>query len=181
VPGNHEYYNSSPSEVARNLAKLTNDFPQVVIPENDTVVIAGQRFIAGTMWFRPDPTAEPNKRFMHDFSLIQDFEPWVYEQNAAFEQVLDTHVEADDVVITHHLPAFESAQARFARSAMNAFFVCDMAAYVRERQPKLWVHGHSHDRCDYLLGKTRVVANPLGYPNEVKSLEAFEPSFQVEV
>ena len=181
VPGNHEYYKSSPREVARNLAKLTKEFPEVVMPENDSVVIAGQRFIAGTMWFRPDPTSEPNKRFMHDFSLIQEFEPWVYEQNAAFEKVLATHVEAGDVVVTHHLPAFDSVPARFARSAMNAFFVCDMAPQVREHQPKLWIHGHSHDRCDYLLGKTRIVANPLGYPNEPRSLEAFEPSFQVEV
>jgi Icc-related predicted phosphoesterase len=181
VPGNHEYYKSSPTEVGRNLAKLTKAVPQVVIPENDTIVIAGQRFIAGTMWFRPNPTTEPNKRLMHDFSLIQDFEPWVYEQNAAFEKVLTTHVEADDVVVTHHLPAFESVPARFARSAMNAFFVCDMASHVREHRPKLWIHGHSHDRCDYFLGKTRVVANPLGYPSEVKSLEAFEPSFHVDV
>lgn len=181
VPGNHEYYKSSPTEVARNLAKLTERLPQVVIPDNDSVVIAGQRFIAGTMWFRADPIAEPNKRFMHDFSLIRDFEPWVYEQNAAFEKTLANHVGADDVVVTHHLPAFESVPARFARSTMNAFFVCDMAPRVREHQPKLWIHGHSHDRCDYLLGKTRVVANPLGYPNEVRSLEAFEPSFQVTI
>jgi Icc-related predicted phosphoesterase len=118
---------------------------------------------------------------MHDFSLIQDFEPWVYEQNAAFEKLLATEVRADDVVVTHHLPAFESVPARFARSAMNAFFVCDIAPRVRERQPKLWIHGHSHDRCDYQLGATRVVANPLGYPNEVKCLEAFGPSFCVSV
>jgi len=52
---------------------------------------------------------------------------------------------------------------------------------MRDGQPKLWIHGHSHDRCDYTLGKTRVVANPLGYPNEPRSLEAFEPTFQVEV
>jgi predicted phosphodiesterase len=181
VPGNHEYYKSSPKEVARNLAKLTKEFPEVAIPENDTLVIAGQRFIAGTMWFRPNPTAEPVKRFMHDFSLIQDFEPWVYEQNAAFEKALITHVKADDVVVTHHLPAFDSVPARFARSAINAFFVCDMAAHLRERQPKLWIHGHSHDRCDYVLGKTRVIANPLGYPNELRSLEAFEPAFGVTV
>ena len=180
VPENHEYYKSSPQEVARNLTKLTKELPAVSVPENDAVVIAGQRFIAGTMWFRPDPTAEPRKRFMHDFSLIADFEPWVYEQNAAFEKVL-ARVKADDVVVTHHLPAFDSVPARFVGSAMNAFFVCDMAAHVREGQPKLWIHGHSHDRCDYRLGKTRVVANPLGYPNEVKSLEAFLPGFQVEV
>jgi hypothetical protein len=82
--------------------------PEVVIPENDNVVIGGQRFIAGTMWFRPDATAEPSKRFMHDFSLIQDFETWLYEQSAAFEKVLATKVEADDVVVTHHLPASEA-------------------------------------------------------------------------
>jgi hypothetical protein len=51
---------------------------------------------------------------------------------------------------------------------MNAFFVCDMVPHVRERQPKVWIHGHSHDRCDYLLGKTRVVTNPHGYPNEIR-------------
>jgi predicted MPP superfamily phosphohydrolase len=43
VPGNHEYYTSSPREVARNLARLTKELPEVVIPENDTVVIGGQR------------------------------------------------------------------------------------------------------------------------------------------
>ena len=128
VPGNHEYYKSSPSQVTRNLAKLTKALPEVVIPQNDTVVIAGQRFIAGTMWFRPDPTAEPSKRFMHDFSLIQDFEPWVYEQNAAFEQVVANRLRAIDVVVTHHLPASASVPERFARSAMNAFFVCDMTS-----------------------------------------------------
>jgi hypothetical protein len=52
---------------------------------------------------------------------------------------------------------------------------------VHERQPKLWIHGHSHDRCDYAPGETRIVANPLGYPNEVRSLEAFDPTFRVEV
>jgi predicted phosphodiesterase len=179
VPGNHEYYKSSPTEVGRNLAKLTKQLPEVVIPENEAVVLAGQRFIAGTMWFRRDPAAEPSKRFMTDFSIIQDFEPWVYEQNAAFETVLTTRLRDDDVVVSHHLPAFDSVPARFVGSPINAFFVCDMAARVREHQPKLWIHGHSHDRCDYLLGKTRVVANPLGYPNELRSLEAFDPGFQV--
>jgi hypothetical protein len=113
--------------------------------------------------------------------LIRDFEPWVYEQNAAFEKRLAVHVRADDVVVTHHLPAFDSVPPRFVRSPMNAFFVCDMAKHVLAREPKLWIHGHSHDRCDYILGKTRVVANPLGYPNEPRSLEAFEPAFQVTV
>lgn len=181
VPGNHEYYKASPAQVTRNLAKLTKALPEVAIPQNGTVTIAGQRFIAGTMWFRPDPAAEQGKRIMHDFSLIKDFEPWVYEENAAFEQVVDRRLEATDVVLTHHLPAPQSTPMRFARSVANAFFVCDMTSYITERQPKLWIHGHTHDRCDYVLGKTRVVANPLGYPSEPKSLEAFEPAFQIDI
>jgi hypothetical protein len=59
------------------------------------------------------------------------------------------------------MPAPGSVPERFARSTMNAFFVCDMTSNISERQPKIWIHGHSHDRCDYLLGRTRVVANPL--------------------
>ena len=167
--------------MARNLAKLTKALPEVVIPENDTVVIAGQRFIAGTMWFRPDPTAEPNKRFMHDFSLIQDFEPWVYEQNAAFEKVLITHVKADDIVVTHHLPAFESVSARFARSAMNAFFVCDMAPQVRAQQPKLWIRGPAAIAATICSGNDAGRREPARLSEWGRSLEAFEPSFQVRV
>lgn len=181
VPGNHEYYKSSPNHVARNLARLVKDIPEVVIPDNGAVVIAGQRFIGGTMWFRPDPMGDMNKRFMNDFSLIEDFEPWVYDQNAAFEKALATRLEAGDVVLTHHLPTPKSVPPRFARSAINAFFVSDMTSYLRELQPKLWIHGHTHDRCDYVIDNTRVVANPLGYPNEFASLDAFDPAFHVEV
>jgi Icc-related predicted phosphoesterase len=168
-------------QVGRNLAKLVKDVPEVVIPDNDAVVIAGQRFIGGTMWFRPDPMGNVNKRFMNDFALIEDFEPWVYDQNIAFETALATQVEAGDVVVTHHLPTPRSVPPRFARAAINAFFVSDMTQRLHELQPKLWIHGHTHDRCDYMIDNTRIVANPLGYPNEFASLEAFDPSFYVEI
>ena len=92
VPGNHEYYKSSPKQVAENLAMLARNVPGVVIPWNEAVVIGGRRFFAGTMWFRPDPMGELNKRFMNDFSMIEGFEPWVYDQNVAFEKALATQV-----------------------------------------------------------------------------------------
>jgi hypothetical protein len=124
---------------------------------------------------------ELNKRFMNDFSMVQAFEPWVYDQNVAFEKALVTKTEPGDVVVTHHLPAPESVPPRFARSAINAFFVSDMTSHIRELQPKLWIHGQTHDRCDYVLAETRIVANPLGYPSESRSLQEFAPAFHVEV
>lgn len=181
VPGNHEYYRSSPKQVAVNLARLAKDVPEIVIPWNEVVVIGGHRFVAGTMWFRRDPMGELNKRFMNDFSQIEDFEPWVYDQNVAFEKVMATQVEPGDVVVTHHLPTPESVPPRFARSAINAFFLSDMTSYFRDLRPKLWIHGHTHDRCDYTIADTRVVANPFGYPKELGSNTRFDPAFRVEI
>jgi predicted MPP superfamily phosphohydrolase len=93
VPGNHEYYKSSPSQVAHNLARLKKEIPMLAIPDNGSVVIDGQRFVGGTMWFRRAPTSDLYKHFMSDFSLIRDFEPWVYDQNVAFEKVLAHEVQ----------------------------------------------------------------------------------------
>jgi hypothetical protein len=37
------------------------------------------------------------------------------------------------------------------------------------------------DPVGFLVGCSDVVANPLGYPNEFASLEAFAPAFHVEI
>lgn len=47
-----------------------------------------------------------------------------------------TQLEAGDVVLTHHLPTPKSVPPRFARAAINAFFVSDMTSYLRELRPK---------------------------------------------
>jgi predicted phosphodiesterase len=180
VPGNHEYYKTSPAEAARNLARLEGDLG-VVVPDNRVAVIDGQRFVAGTMWFREDPVATKLRGFMTDFTVIRGFEPWVYEQNAAFERVVEHELGPSDVVLTHHLPAPGSVWPRFVGSPLNAFFVCDMTPHIESRRPKLWIHGHTHTRCDYRLGDTRVVANPLGYPRELESQRAFDGRFVVDV
>jgi predicted phosphodiesterase len=181
VPGNHEYYKTSPEVVALNLARLADQVPGVVVPDNRVAIIDGQRFVAGTMWFREDPVATKLRGFLTDFAVIRGFEPWVYEQNAAFERLLEAELRPDDVVLTHHLPAPGSVWARFVGSPLNAFFLCDMTPQIEARHPKLWIHGHTHTRCDYTVGATRVVANPLGYPKEVASQRAFDPRFLVEV
>jgi predicted phosphodiesterase len=181
VPGNHEYYKTSPAQASRNLARLAEELPGVVVPDNRVAVIDGQRFLAGTMWFRPDPAVTKLRGFMSDFTVIRGFEPWVYEQNAAFERVLAAELRPGDVVITHHLPAPGSVWPRFVGSPLNVFFVCDMTPHIEARRPKLWIHGHTHTRCDYHLGDTRIVANPLGYPKELESQRAFDGRFCVEV
>ncbi len=68
-----------------------------------------------------------------------------------------------DIVITHYLPSFRSVHPKFAAEPTNCFFVCDVEDLIVERQPALWLHGHTHESADYQIGKTRVVCNPFGY------------------
>ncbi len=44
---------------------------------------------------------------------------------------------------------------------------------------ELWIHGHTHQAVDYLLGRTCVVSNPRGYPHETAA--GFDPGLVVEV
>lgn len=48
---------------------------------------------------------------------------------------------------------------------------------------KLWVHGHMHNASDYVIGDTRVVCNPKGYPGEKngEGLCYFNPCKVVDV
>ena len=39
-------------------------------------------------------------------------------------------------------------------------------------KPVLWVHGHVHRKADYMIGSTRVICNPKGYPGENTGFDA---------
>ena len=49
--------------------------------------------------------------------------------------------------------------------------------------PRLWVHGHTRTRFDYMLGLYRVVCNPRGYRHRDGSFEVdeFDPRLVVEI
>jgi len=62
---------------------------------------------------------------------------------------------------------------------MNAAFVNSLDEYIIDHpQIKLWAHGHVHDRWDYMIGETRIICNPHGYPNEPR---VWDPNLVVEI
>jgi predicted phosphodiesterase len=88
------------------------------------------------------------------------------------KQALDyiNHVLMNDdtkkyVVITHHTPSWQSCAPRWQGDRiLNGAFHTELGDFIAYRpQIKLWVHGHTHDAFDYVLGETRVVCNPRGY------------------
>lgn len=194
VFGNHEFYGSSFQAVRQSVAKLQRRLPrlreeaaerhvelgELHLLDNSTVTIEGQRFVGTTMWFRHEEGIEWRHRFMNDFHVIKGATKGVYRENRKALEFLEETVTSDDVVVTHHLPSEGSIHERWKKSKYNCFYLCDVEEFIRERQPKFWIHGHTHNSFDYLIEKTNVVCNPFGYAAHEENPE-FDSGLTIEL
>ena len=178
VTGNHEYYGAAPWVVHDVLERLSRRLSNFRWLRNSTAEVGGLKFGGTTLWFRyrPDPALD---RTWSDFSEIKGFRDFVIAENRAALGFLDSSLESLDVVVTHHLPTPKSIDKNFADAPTNRYFLCNVEPIPVG--PRLWIHGHVHASCDYVVGKgpLRVVANPLGYPDSKNPL--FDPGLLVEV
>jgi Icc-related predicted phosphoesterase len=173
VFGNHEFYGSNIPAVKKKVERLRRKLPtlhgklgQLHVLDNSTCEIEGRRFVGTTMWFRDQPGNALVARHLNDFHVIGNASRRIYEENEKALAFLDETVMSTDVVLTHHLPAEMSVHPKWKGNDLNPFFLCDVEPLIRDRQPKLWVHGHTHDSCDYAIGTTQVVCNPFGYAGQ---------------
>jgi len=187
VLGNHEFYNSTISAVREKVEALRARLPrmgpemgQLHLLDNSACEIEGRRFVGTTLWFRDAPGNAGAARYLTDFHVIGNASQRIYEENERALAFLEQTVTSDDIVVTHHLPAEMSVHPRWKGDVLNAFFLCDVEPLIRERQPKMWVHGHTHDSCDYTIGTTQVVCNPFGYAAHEENA-AFNPGLVVEL
>ncbi|MDX8482282.1 hypothetical protein RFN28_28060 [Mesorhizobium sp. VK24D] len=82
-------------------------------------------------------------------------------------------------MFVHASPAARAIDSsRFNGDLLNAAYASDLSALIEAGRPALWLHGHTHDSCDYQVGNTRVVCNPRGYEDENA---AFDPALVVWV
>lgn len=190
VPGNHEYYGSSPSQADAVMANAALCGPTNVEYALEPLKLRfkKRRFLCGTGWYsraavesiKGDPDTgtfwdgRGQYRFS-DFYHIKDLSPWVYQQNEAMSALLERWLRRRDVVVTHHTPAPQSIPAQFRGAPDNVFYMHNYENLIGKRHPALWLHGHTHTPFDYRLGPTRVVCNPRGYRAERTKLGSFTP------
>ena len=118
-------------------------------------------------WFRDDKDNAKFEYWMNDFHQIENLNKEVYLENSNTVAFLEEHTQSRDIVVTHHLPSPMSIAKEYEGNDLNRFFMCDMEDVMKERQPRLWLHGHTHSSADYCIFATRIVCNPLGYPHEL--------------
>lgn len=188
VLGNHEYYRGDTNYTLNyfreafmdtNVTILNDDI--VEYPESDLVIIGS------TLWTDiPISQATAVSWGMRDFQIIKNMNlTWwgaqFYRSKSYINYMLKEHSnKKHKVVITHHSPSFKSIPERFKGDSLNGGFSSDLSDLMLDREPTLWVHGHTHDSFDYMIGNTRVVCNPYGYSGFEVNRE-FKEDFIVEI
>jgi len=174
VHGNHELYRN-PSvhfqyqihAVKRNNLHWLN---------NSMTTIRGVPFVGTTLWFPETHDWLSSAVYMSDFYTIPAFSRWVFKENARAVQYLADTVTPESVVVTHHLPSMQSVHEMYVNDHLTRFFVCPEAeSIIRQNNPQVWAHGHTHTSCDYIHegSDTHVICNPYGY----QQLDELNPDF----
>ncbi|MDE3783409.1 metallophosphoesterase [Sinorhizobium meliloti] len=195
--GNHEYYAGSMLESIRDARLLRDRYPDIHFLENETVDIGDVRFIGATLWtdFRlnggdPELAMAAAQSGMNDYRKIKfsklpyrKFKPIHayrkhHESRAFLKSALENATARKTVVLTHHAPSSRSIPPEFKGDPLSACYASDLEDLLVEGQPDLWVHGHVHQKVHCQVGKTKLIANPRGYPGETT---AFDPQLVIEI
>ena len=194
IHGNHEYYR----EAWPKLIETNREFCEgsnVHFLENNEFWFGDTRFLGCTLW--TDFNLYGNVPFgelmagqsMNDFKVIRKSPEYSKFRTSDALQIhlkslhwLENELKkpaSKTVVITHHAPSMKSIPDEFKNSPVNPAFASNLDDLILQYQPDLWIHGHQHKPANYFIGKTQVICNPRGYPDQYDN--GFEPTMVVNV
>lgn len=168
VPGNHEHYGVKRKVLEDSLSRLQwAHYGQLSVLWHSTVVIEGFRFVGMPLWYPMLPSTETRSWKMSDFQIIPDIRQWIDKEHYLSVEFLRKNLRKSDIVVSHFLPTEQAVVPYWKGHPDNIFYVTEMADLLSVRNPRLWIHGHTHSSNDFHFGDseeaTRIVCNPCGY------------------
>lgn len=180
VAGNHEPFDAEFHATAAALRAAAAG-SNVRVLDCEETVLGGVRFLGCTLWSDFELYGPPGRtvaieslrRVAPDLRVIAfgdrrfTTEDWLAlhrVHRAWLEERLAPAHAGPTVVVTHFLPHPGGIAPRFATHPLNPAFASDLGPLVA--RAALWIHGHTHAASEYVVGGTRVVCNPRGYPGE---------------
>ncbi len=183
VAGNHEFYDSGKFYQTIDELKSHCDlyYDNVYFLERDLKIIDDVVFVGGTLWTdmnKHDPmTLHAVRDMMNDYRAIRNDRNGYIPLKPAdtcerhrltrdyIKHIVSEHKDKRCVVVGHHTPSFQSCHEQYKTDyLMNGAYHSDLSELILDHpQIKLWVHGHTHNCFDYMIGETRIICNPRGY------------------
>ncbi len=198
TPGNHEFYERRSYQPWIDELKAYAEGSNVTIMNNDAVIIDGVRFLGAPLW--TDFDLYGNKyyarldaeRSMNDYRRIRnneghtlksgDTQGYHWATMAYFREQFAHDPEIPTVIMTHHAPSDLSTLDEYRGHYLTPAYASRLEPFILQHDEslKLWVHGHMHNTSDYMIGETRVVANPRGYAGHALN-PTFNPNLVIEI
>jgi len=184
VPGNHEYYGTDFDDFNHKMMQKCAQLDGVHFLNPGSVEIDGVLFVGATLWtnFGDNPFSQSAaKRGINDFRVIRagqhNFTPqmavdWHLKDKQFIKMMIEQFRQQGKkiVVVTHFMPSYECVQPKWKQNpgtdTLNWYFSAQCDDLLQMEGIKYWINGHTHDAYDMELHGTRIVCNPLGYPNE---------------
>jgi len=191
VIGNHECYSNDFTKILNDLPLFENRVNELAkskgfnyklyCGQNRAIYYNGVKILMCTLWtdFKNDnPLIKlVAQRGMSDYRVIMD-----NNQKLTTDKILEEHKKSVEflnielaeehikkIVVTHHLPSYESVDGMFRNPRdedFNWLFCSNLDTLAAKAD--YWFHGHTHCSCDYSIDNCRILANPRGYhPNQL--------------
>lgn len=183
--GNHEYYGERFPDVPKN---LVSEAPEnVTILENTCVDIGEYRFLGCTLWtdFNLYETEQASvaeaSHWMSDYQHIRSSardNAKLHPDETRLAHInslnwLRSQLEGQDnrktIVVTHHAPSALSLGISGYLRKVDPAYASNLDPFIEEHRPLAWLHGHTHEVRDYVIGETRILSNPGGYRPDEKT------------
>lgn len=158
VTGNHEYWHNTFDGVRKFTKELENEIPNLIYLDCELTSIKGVKIYGGTLWFPYSEMTHMQEKRWPDFRLVRG-KSEIYDSSTRFKALFPSGNV--DLVISHHLPSYNSVGPGYVGDNTNCFYVNNCEELFP--QVKVWVHGHTHDPTSYTFGDTRVLCKPYGY------------------
>lgn len=192
VAGNHEFYHGKFIGSLQDLRDECSKYPNVYFMEDDMRTINDVTFIGSTLWTdmnKGDPlTLHAVADMMNDYRIIRHDGHGYTKLRPAhtadrhrksvgyIRTIIEGKFDEKFVVVGHMAPSKLSVHPRYQNDTlMNGAYASDLSEFIMDHpQIKLWTHGHTHHKFDYMIGSTRIVCNPRGYIGYEDSADFFE-------
>lgn len=200
IPGNRDFYTSSifprSMEGILKAAKArAADIGNIHILQNESVELAGVTFIGATLWSDlAGKDVEPLLPTWNDFRAIYrssglPFTP--EDQTKEFKKSKRFILKASkqrktplSVVVSHTVPHPAGYPSRYTTSPYRVFMENDFSDFLEtEHAPTAWIFANGEERCDAIVGNTRLLSNPCGHVTGVPEPENpnFDPGRTVTI
>ena len=199
ILGNHEHYRGSFNKTFLVLQEAFGHIPNLVILDNAIDFYEGHMFVGGTLWTdfdRDNFKAMMVKDALNDYKLIQGngYRKLLPAETTQYHDKMKRIIEhtcgmnPPVIVLGHHAPSYRSVSEEYRTgqwSHLNSGYCSHLDPFIEgmSGKIKLWTHGHVHSSHDYMIGETRILANPRGYAKKsgANENEEFDPNLTVEV